>query len=65
MINSIEYKRNEMGAVVAEDLDEYEKFKLQRENVLKRKNLEQKVETLEKKVNELTKLVTEINNRLN
>jgi hypothetical protein len=65
MINNNEYVRNEIGAVVAEDLGEFERIKAQRENVIKRKNLENKVEMLERKVNELTKIVTEINNRLN
>jgi hypothetical protein len=65
MINNTEYVRNEIGAVVADDMIEFERIKAQRENVIKRKNLETKIEMLEQKINELTKIVTELNNRLN
>jgi len=64
MINKEEYVKNEDGAVVAQDISEYERYKLQRESVLKRKNLEQKVETLEKELNDLKSRLYHIENRL-
>lgn len=64
MINREEYVKNEDGAVVAQDISEYERYKLQRESVLKRKNLEQKVETLEKELNDLKSRLYYIESRL-
>jgi len=64
MINKEEYVKNEDGAVVAQDISEYERYKLQRESVLKRKNLEQKVETLEKELNDLKSRLYHIESRL-
>lgn len=64
MINREEYVKNEDGAVVAQDISEYERYKLQRESVLKRKNLEQKVETLEKELNDLKSRLYHIESRL-
>ena len=65
MINmNEEYVKNEDGAVVAQDISEYERYKMQRENIIKRKNLEQKVESLEKQIKDLQSRLYHIESRL-
>lgn len=64
MINNEDYIKNEDGAVVAQDISEYEKYKMQRENIIKRKSLEQKVEFLEREITDLKNRLHNVENKL-
>lgn len=57
------YVKEDSGVVLNTDISEYERYKLRRKQLLREKDLEQRVESLEKQIIELKNIMLEIHNR--
>ena len=60
MINS-DYKRNDLGVIVNDNLDEFERFKQRRSQIVREKSLEGRVKMLEDEIKNLKELVGNLN----
>jgi len=59
------FSKDSLGAVINNDLSEYERFKLKRLQSLREKSLQEKVEFLEKEILNLKNRLTNIESGLN
>jgi len=59
------FSKDSLGAVINNDLSEYERFKLKRLQSVREKSLQEKVEFLEKEILNLKNRLTNIESGLN
>ena len=59
------FLKTDSGAVINSDLSEYERYKLKRQQAVREKSLQEKVESLEKELNDLKSRLYQLENRLN
>lgn len=59
MINK-QYEKTDAGAVLNNDISQFERYKLQRQKSYQQKSLEQRIEFLEKELDTLKKTISKL-----
>lgn len=57
--------RSQTGAIINNDINEYEKYKMQRLRAVQNKKVEEKIDDLQKDISEIKILLKQIHSRLN
>jgi hypothetical protein len=58
-------KKNSEGIVINNDMDEFQRYKVERLRVVQQKSLEQKVENLEHQLTAVLNEISKLKNRIN
>ena len=57
-------KRNSSGLIINNNVDEFQRYKMERTKLIKQKSLEDRVEKLESDISEIKSILQSIQNRI-
>lgn len=58
-------KKNSAGLIINNDIDEFQRYKLERAKIVRQKSLEERVQKLESDISEIKNILQTIQSRIN